>query len=131
MCLPLCRPKTPGEETHSPSPLYLTFSQQQPRPLPPPTFTPFFLVLLVFLSVRSWLLSPSGHRQCDRCVLPPVPQPLHFAPLPAGPAPSWAALQTESPAFAGPSSSNQHCSKAPPGLNLSKPLRRWMSVCPG
>lgn len=131
VCLPLCRPETSGEEAHSPSPLYPTFPQQQPHPLPPPTFTSFFLILLVFLGVRSWFLSPPGRRQCDRCVLPPVPQPLHFAPLPAGPAPPWAALQTESPASAGPSSSNQRCSKPPPGLNLTKPVRKRMSVCAG
>ncbi|CAG00089.1 unnamed protein product [Tetraodon nigroviridis] len=125
------RPETSGEETHSPSPLYFTFSQQQPHPLPSPTFTPFFLILLFFLSVRCWQLSPSGHRQCDRCVLPPVPQPPHFAPLPTGPAPPWAALQTESPASAGPSSSNQHCSERPPGLNLTKPVKKRISVCAG
>uniref|UniRef100_H3CWD9 Cytosolic carboxypeptidase-like protein 5 n=1 Tax=Tetraodon nigroviridis TaxID=99883 RepID=H3CWD9_TETNG len=41
------------------------------------------------------------------------------SPSNSRPAPPWAALQTESPASAGPSSSNQHCSERPPDLHPS------------
>ncbi|MEQ2219643.1 hypothetical protein XENOCAPTIV_021206, partial [Xenoophorus captivus] len=101
---------------------------QQPQTLPSPSVTPF-LVLLLFLSVCSRFLSPTGSSEYNRSVHPSAPPPVHFAPLPPGFASAWAALQTKPTTPPEPTSCHQLSNRANLGLNQTNPVRVGMCVC--